>query len=517
VADNPAVRSLGNLGRIFEDAGQFSVEPANQTYRPVVTASLAVDYALGHGYTVFWFHLSTLLWFLVLVVLIKLLFERLLNIVRPAPANNWLALGIAAWFGLHPAMAETVNYIIQRADLYCTLGCVAALYLYARFPGLRRTGLYLLPFTLAMLSKPPATVFPVLLMLYVFFFESAGHSARRWRLSLIAALPALGLAAILLFVQMRMTPETFSPGILSASDYRLTQPFVWLRYVGSLFLPIHLNVDTDLNPFIELNGRALIGILFVCGLIAVTIYAARGRKLYPIAFGLAWFMVTQVPTSLYTLSEVENDHRMFFSFPGLMLAVVWGFYLIAGHVRKRANRNTTGRLWMRYVVLAGIFCILCGYAYGAHRRNAVWRSEETLWADDVVKSPHNGRGLMMYGLTRMTAGDLTGARLLFEQALQYSPNFSTLEVNLGVVNGLLADRGEPMRARIAEDHFRTAEELAASDDTVHAYYGRWLMTQGRLEEAVAELKLAVSLNSERPDESRSVVTGVHAERKPRGG
>jgi hypothetical protein len=46
---------------------------------------------------------------------------------------EWLALFAASWFGLHPAIAETVNYIIQRGDLYCTLGCVAALFLFARY------------------------------------------------------------------------------------------------------------------------------------------------------------------------------------------------------------------------------------------------------------------------------------------------------------------------------------------------------------------------------------------------
>src|ERR1700712_3543796 len=66
VTDNPAVRSLGNLPHIFRDTTAFSVLPANQTYRPIVTASLALDYALGHGYVPFWFHLSTMLWFLVL-------------------------------------------------------------------------------------------------------------------------------------------------------------------------------------------------------------------------------------------------------------------------------------------------------------------------------------------------------------------------------------------------------------------------------------------------------------------
>lgn len=163
VIDNPAVRQLGSFGRIFTDTTAFSVLPANQTYRPLVTASLALDYALGHGYVPFWFHLSTLVWFLVLVSLLSFLFEQTLQRLQPSPANGWLALGIAAWFALHPAMAETVNYVIQRGDLYCTLGCVAALFVFVRWPSQRRFGLYLLPFVLAMLSKPPAAVFPLLL------------------------------------------------------------------------------------------------------------------------------------------------------------------------------------------------------------------------------------------------------------------------------------------------------------------------------------------------------------------
>jgi hypothetical protein len=55
---------------------------------------------------------------------------------------------------------------------------------------------------------------------------------------------------------------------------------------------------------------------------------ARRRALYPISFGLLWFVVTQLPTSIYPLSEVENDHRMFFSFVGLVLAVVWSGWLL---------------------------------------------------------------------------------------------------------------------------------------------------------------------------------------------
>ncbi len=502
VVDNPAIRSLANLPRILTDTTAFSVLPANRTFRPIVTASLALDYAVGHGYAPFAFHLSTLCWFLVLVALLfffcKLLFDR----IQRSPANTWLALGVAGWFGLHPAMAEMVNYIIQRGDLYCTLGCVAALFVYARRPALRRFGLYLVPFALAMLSKPTAAVCPLLLLLYVLFFEAETLPvARRWRKSLLAAAPMLAATALLLGLQSAMTPKSFLPSILSPADYRLTQPFVWLRYGGALFLPLHLNVDTDLQPFSSVSGECLAGLLFVLGLLALIAHTARRRRLYPIAFGLLWFVLTQLPTSLYPLSEVENDHRMFFSFPGLMLAVVWSLHLgyerVRGRLarRHRAEASYERRLRLTAGTLAAL--CLCGYAYGAHRRNTVWRSEDTLWADDVAKSPRNGRGLMIYGLTRMNAGRYGDALQLFTEASRYTPNYPTLEINLGVVNGLLAAAGHPELAPVAEGHFGRALRLAPGDDTAHAFYGRWLLAGGRLREAAAQLRAAVALNPQR--------------------
>lgn len=512
ITDNPAVRSLGNLHRIVTDTSAFSVLPANRTYRPVVTASLALDYALGHGYAPFAFHLSTLLWFLVLVATLYLFCEALLDRTQVSTANRWLALGIAAWFGLHPAMAETVNYVIQRGDLYCTLGCVAVLSLYARLPRLRRFGLYLIPFVLAMLSKPPAAVFPVLLLLYVFFFEaSAFPLRRRWRASLLATVPAVGLTVCLLWLQAAMTPKSFQPSILSPWEYRLTQPYVWLRYGGALFLPLHLNVDTDLQPFSRLNLRAFVGLLFVLCLMGAIAFTARRRRLYPIAYGLLWFVITQLPTSLYPLSEVENDHRLFFAFPGLMLAVVWSLFLGYTQLARVFEHSSKHQRWLRNAVFSSTLLALCGYAYGAHVRNRVWRSEASLWADDVRKSPHNGRGLMIYGLTRMNAGDNAEALALFERALRYTPNYPTLEINLGVVYGLLAAQGNPALTRTSEQHFERAIALSQNDDIPHAYYGRWLLAQDRLAESVTQLATAVALNPQREMQRDLLLTAYEQE------
>ena len=493
IVDNPAIRSLRNIPRFFTDATTFSVLPANRTYRPVVSTSLAIDYALGRGYVPFWFHFSTFASFLGLVLLLNAFYRLLLDKTLLSPQNEWLALFAASWFGLHPAMAETVNYIVQRGDLYCTLGCVAALFLFARYARLRSTGLYLVPFTFALLSKPPAAVFPVLLLLYVFFFETPDESAfHRLRRGMTAAVPSVAVTAVLLWLQSAMTPKSFLPSILSPWSYRLTQPFVWLRYSAELFFPLHLNVDSDLAPFSGLNLQAVAGLLFLFALVLSIWATARQRVLYPIAFGLLWFVVTQLPTSLYPLSEVENDHRMFFSFVGLVLAAVWAAWLLLQRLIALELRTK-----LRPGLVAITIVTLSAYAYGVHTRNNAWHDEESLWRDDVQKSPHNGRGLMIYGLTQMNKGAYPQALDYFTRALAFTPNYATLEINLGIVNGAMVDRGDTARAVDVERHFQRAIALAPADDTAHAFYGRWLEQHGRSEEAIAQLKTAIALDPQR--------------------
>src|SRR5580698_8993784 len=179
-----------------------------------------------------------------------------------------------------------------------------------------------------------------------------------------------------------MTPKTFLPSIISPSMYRLTQPYVLLRYAAALFLPLHLNVDTDLQVFTGFNLQALAGLLFLAALLVAIWVTARRRRLYPIAYGLLWFLITELPTSLYPLSEVENDHRMFFAFVGLILAVVWAAALL---LRRTFSSEQTVRL--RPALVAVVVVLLAAYGWGAHLRNRVWSTDESLWLDDVQKSP----------------------------------------------------------------------------------------------------------------------------------
>lgn len=474
VNTNPYIRDLRNIPLIFSDADTFSTLPANRGWRPLVTTSLAIDYALGKGLNPLAFQLSTFFWFLVQLCLMYALFRHLLDFARPDRSNRYIALFATALYGVHPAIAETVNYIIQRGDVYSTLAVIAGLLIYIRWPQRRGQGLYLIPVLLGLLSKPPALVFPAILFTYLLLFEDL-KPAR----ALARCLPALLLSAALGILASAMTPKSYDPGAWPAADYRLTQPLVALRYFVNFFQPIHLSADTDhvaeSNVF---HGYAWLGILFVIALIAAAVYCTRRRELRPIAFGFYWYILALLPTSVFALAEVENDHRMYFPFVGLVFSLCYAVALIYAP-RTRLQK-----------IVAGVICavLLAAAARGTRQRNVVWHNEETLWYDVTLKSPKNGRGLMNYGLTQMEKGLYVRALDYFTRALQYSPNYYVLEINLGVANGALNNDEE------AERHFREAINLAPQDAQANYFYAVWLRDRSRFAEAVQLLNVSIAAN-----------------------
>ena len=189
VEANVHVRSLSNIPKFFTDARTFSNLPTHQVYRPLLTTSIAVDYVRGGGKPSA-FHVTSFGIFLALIWVVWQLYMELIGEGLTLPAWT-LALAATSVFALHPVIAETVNYIIQRGDLLSTLGVAAALLLYVRLPDWRRFGVYLLPLVAALLVKPPALVFPVLLFAWVLLFEEQGD----WRRSALAVAPSLLVCA----------------------------------------------------------------------------------------------------------------------------------------------------------------------------------------------------------------------------------------------------------------------------------------------------------------------------------
>jgi tetratricopeptide (TPR) repeat protein len=460
IENNLYLRSLGSVPRYFTDAHTFSSLPQNATYRPLVTLSLALDYAQTRSLDPRPFHVTQIALLLITGALAVVFFRPFLG--------DWLALFGAALFCVHTANTETMNLISARSELISAIGLLASFILYQRSPFARRTLLYLLPLAIGALAKAPVVVFAPLLYAYATLIE-----ARPRRRALRTALPPLILGVVLLVFLNRMNAPEWKSGGGPVWQYAITQPFVWLHYFRVFFLPVGLTADTDWQPFTHwYDTRAVAGYLFVAALVWFAMRASRQRETRPIAFGIAWFAIALVPTSsFFPLAEVANEHRVFFAYVGLVAAVI-SFAALSVKTKPRE------------LVVGGTVAVLVAFAIGTHARNRVWRSEATLWADVIAKSPANGRAWMNHGLTLMARGDYAGARSEFDRAAVFTPDYSLLDINRGIVEDALGDEAA------AEGHFRRA--LALNPDVnAHFYYARWLVRRGRSPEALPHLQAAM--------------------------
>jgi hypothetical protein len=466
IVSNPYVRRLAFVPRYFADATTFSVLPLNQMYRPVAQTTFAVDYAL-HGYDVRVFHADTFVWFLLLLSVLALF-------VRGLTGSGAQALVAAAIFGLHPAVADTVNYVVQRAEILAALGIVSGLALFVASERLRASGTYLVPVVLGLFAKQTAAAFPLLLAMYLWMYEK-----RIWTRDMIVASGVTLIAAAWVVAR---TPPTAAYISLAPVQYVLTQPFMAARYAASFFAPVSLTADPDWTVVDGPRDPAVAIGLAVIAAIAASIWTLRRpASTRPIAFGLAWFLLAQAPTALVPLTEVGNDWRMFLPFIGLAIAAVATLASIAQAFRPVSPAALKG-------CAVVIFIGLLVEAVGVHARNEVWRTDETLWRDATVKSPLNPRAWMNYGVALMAEGDYAGAVDACERALPLAPDYTLLHVNLGVAYGGVARRAD------AEREFLTAQRLAPDDWRTHLYYGQWLSRERRTGEARRELDRARALN-----------------------
>src|ERR1051326_4377859 len=83
IVNNAAIQSLRNIPHFFTDATTFSALPSNQSYRPLVSTLVAIDYRLG-GLNPFWFHLSIFLLFVTLTLLLAFVIKKLLDKNMPS-------------------------------------------------------------------------------------------------------------------------------------------------------------------------------------------------------------------------------------------------------------------------------------------------------------------------------------------------------------------------------------------------------------------------------------------------
>lgn len=512
IVNNVYIRNIHNIPLFFKDASTISSLPANQSYRPLLSTSYAIDYWMGGGLDQFYFQLSTFIWYVLQCILMYFVTLKLLHLHSSAKLNSWIALFTSALYAFHTANAETINYISARSDSISTFWLLVSFAIYVYFPKLRwhGFGIYLIPIIIGILFKQAVLVFPGILFFYLLFFETKFTSQKIFSKEnllsvfrvLLFSFPSLIVCGAMYVLQAKMTPLTFIPGLTSKMDYLITQPYVSLHYFKNFFFPNDLSADTDWVPLTSImDKKFFVGMIFIILMIVISYFSSRKKNTQGIAFGILWFFISLLPSSsIIPFSEVMNDHRTFLPYIGLIFSIATLLQLI--FVKK--EKLITARFSFKAGLLFLCLIIIGLHANGTYKRNKVWATDETLWLDVTIKSPNNGRGQMNYGLALMSKGKYAEAEKYFKKAMVIWPNYSYVFVNMGILKNTMGLPDE------AEKNFLRGIQLGPMNPEAYYYYAEFLNRIQRRDEAISLLQKAIEIS---PGHiySRSLLMNIYAD------
>ncbi len=526
IVNNPVVHSLSNVPRFFIDSKTYEALPRFSSYRPLLFTSLAYDYRLG-GADPRPFQFDTFIWFGAQLFVMYFLFRLL------AGGNYYAGLFAAALYGLHPVLADTLDYTLQRGEVIAGFGIAAGLVLWIVWPrrmpadlhltifvkrvpvnfadwmagkavrlvsALYRRSvraalpLYIVPVVLALLANPASAVFALLLLVYLKLYEPEAPLRRMW--------PAAAICAVYWFLQAAFTWRSGMPSRLPIIAYWYTQPWIAMRFLGAFFVPTHLNADSDFQPLAHFwSPLALAGYAGVAALVWIAIATGRRPGWRAVSFGLWWFLITLLPAALIPQQTLEADWRMYLPFAGLALAATIAAFLVFERLSALPRIGAAVRVAAPVLAVA----LLPLLAWATWERNQAWLSEESLWADVIAKNPENGRALMNYGLILISENDTLLGNDYLKRAAALLPRDASLEVHLAQ---LAASAG---RDAEVESHFRRAIAFDPSYSPAYSYYSQWLLGRQRSAEAFDNALKAAKLDP-RDLVARHTLMDVYADR-----
>ena len=469
--------------------------------RPVVQASLALNYALG-GPGVTGYHLFNVIVHLLAALALFGVVRRTLTL--PALARRFservaTALGfcVALLWALHPLQTEAVTYIIQRMESLMALFYLLMLYCVIRAVTSQRPGAWhataVAACALGIGCKEVMVSAPIVVLLYDRAFIAGSFRdalRRRWGLY-------VGLAATWIIL-IRSVLEAFTPhgastgagfGIRSVTPllYAQSQFGVILHYLRLTFWPTGLCLDyywpiaRDARAIAP--GAAVVGIL-----LAATVWALARRPAW--GFVGAFFFLVLAPTlSIMPIQDLAFEHRMY-----LPLAAVAAAAVVAAFLLGRRLGFGVGAL----LILCTAGAVALGMA--THRRNADYRTAISIYEDTVAKRPGNPRAWLGLGWEKNLAGDYDGALQCLDRALKLPGDDANAYSDRGVVYQNLH------RYEEALNDFNRA--MALKPNFADAYNNRsnLYIATGRFQLAVEDCDHAIELepNNPRPYNNRGL-------------
>jgi protein O-mannosyl-transferase len=483
IVANPTIHSLA--------ASLTPLADTSVSGRPILSLSLALNYALGHNNPAGYRALNVIIHIVAGLILFGII-RRTLK--RPVLRNLYgndsvaLALALSLMWVLHPLQTESITYVIQRAE--SLMGLFYLLTLYSFIRGIEHQELTQLKeskgwYTVSLVAcylgtgtKEVMVTAPFIVLCYDRAFASGSFKASfktrsKWYLGLFLSWILLGLL-IASTGGNRGGSIGFGIGV-TWWQYALTQLKAITTYI-SLSLWPHPLIFARGAFWITSAQEIIPHAVIVLGLFISTLIAFKKNS--PLGFlGICFFAILSPTSSIIPgTTQMIVEHRMYLPLIAILTIALLGLY-------KLASKKTTA--------VCIVLCIPLGYLTSL--RNNVYLSSATLWQDTILHEPNNAFAQLNYGVELINENKFEEAKKHIELSLKLEPNSVEALTNLGTI---AIKTGYPDQAAF---YFNRALTLPLASSQTEMDVANSLLETGQYDIALVHYKKAISLKPQSPE------------------
>ncbi len=451
ITNNPGIRSLG-----FSSLRWMFTTNLAGYWMPLTWLSDAVNYSIA-GLNPWIYHFTNALIHVLNTFLVFLISRRLLGSAPAVLDSGGLeglrgleipaAILTALLFGLHPIHVESVAWATERKDVLYAFFFLLALLSYLDYGKSldRKWKLYacLGFYLLSLMSKPMAITLPLVLLILDFWplrrFQPDPRKVLVEKIPFFVLALSFSLVTRLEMGQIKMINPNFSPWLRMVHVCHSLGFYIYKMAVPMELVPVY--------PFPHLMGAAYYLESALGGLVVILISLAcyYYKQKFPF-LPAAWiyFLITLAPVIGFVQigSFAAGDRYTYLPSLGLFLPFSAGAaFLFSG------NKKNFG-------VLITLMALLLGF--GTLGQIGIWKSAQTLWDSLTRVYPAETRDVLL--------------------------NNGNLLLNAGKTDEAL-------------NQYKRAAGILPAQAAVHERIAYAYMIEGRIDEAIMELKEAIKINT----------------------
>ncbi|MDY6855613.1 MAG: tetratricopeptide repeat protein [Thermodesulfobacteriota bacterium] len=410
------INSFWQLGKNVEDQ-------TRSFYRPIISLSYAAEYMLW-GLNPRGYHLVNIIAHCICAWIVYALGITLFN----DRAKALLAAGV---FAILPIHVENVTWISGRTDVFCALFYLLAFTSYIRCSSKQSSGsiwfaLFIVGYTLSLLSKEMALSFPILLVAYYLICQRKKIEWADFR-------PVLLLTILITIGYLYMRGDILgkisgAPQFGTTGERIASIPMVFVRYIALLTgletIDPHHNTGliTNIVTF-SYVFYVLISIAFVA---LTLIMCCKGMNRS--AFFTVWIPLTLLPVFNFgTFGDIIYADR-FLYIPSIGYAYI--LIIAATSTYSFLIQAPKKKLWktVSYGVLVGYASIQIILA-NIHAR--YWSDDISLFSHATYTSPDSAYIHYNLGFSYARKGQHHSAVKSYAKAIELFPNYGRAYTNMG--------------------------------------------------------------------------------------